>query len=240
MPDARGRVAPGAEVKARHEAVVRLHDVVPDIVPKDRAAVGEAVHCHLAADRTEDGDLAFSLAGDWKDYELWFAWRPEGDFRARVTTDPAVRAVLVCDGGVVHAHHLPPTLQTAEASGTMVQTSLADAVEQYEKDMIVDALKSARGNRAKAARLLGTTERIMGYKVRKYGIDPGRFRGTCYRAANWIYVGQTQGRGRMDRTHQAQGSPKDILLYPLESHWRQDLCHLPAPQAGHASTGEVP
>jgi len=41
----------------------------------------------------------------------------------------------------------------------------------------VDALKSARGNRAKAARLLGSTERIIGYKVRKYGIDPGRFRG---------------------------------------------------------------
>ena len=33
----------------------------------------------LAFDRTEDGDLAFSLTGDWKDYELWFAWRPEGD-----------------------------------------------------------------------------------------------------------------------------------------------------------------
>lgn len=34
---------------------------------------------NLAFDRTEDGDLAFSLTGDWKDYELWFAWRPEGD-----------------------------------------------------------------------------------------------------------------------------------------------------------------
>ena len=34
---------------------------------------------NLAFDRTEDGDLAFTLAGDWKDYELWFAWRPEGD-----------------------------------------------------------------------------------------------------------------------------------------------------------------
>jgi Nif-specific regulatory protein len=87
------------------------------------------------------------------------------------------RAVLTCDGQVIHGHHLPPTLQTAEASGTLMHTSLADSVEQYEKDLIVDALKSARGNRAKAARLLGTTERIMGYKVRKYGIDPGRFRG---------------------------------------------------------------
>lgn len=34
---------------------------------------------NLAFDRTEDGDLAFNLSGDWKDYELWFAWRPEGD-----------------------------------------------------------------------------------------------------------------------------------------------------------------
>jgi hypothetical protein len=34
---------------------------------------------NLPFDRTEDGDLAFALGGDWKDYELWFAWRPEGD-----------------------------------------------------------------------------------------------------------------------------------------------------------------
>ncbi len=34
---------------------------------------------NLPFDRTDEGDLAFSLAGDWKDYELWFAWRPEGD-----------------------------------------------------------------------------------------------------------------------------------------------------------------
>lgn len=34
---------------------------------------------NLPFDRTEDGDLAFALAGDWKDYELWFAWRPDGD-----------------------------------------------------------------------------------------------------------------------------------------------------------------
>ncbi len=34
---------------------------------------------NLSFDRTEDGDLAFSIVGDWKDYELWFAWRPEAD-----------------------------------------------------------------------------------------------------------------------------------------------------------------
>jgi Nif-specific regulatory protein len=86
------------------------------------------------------------------------------------------RAVLVCDGQVIHGYHLPPTLQTAEASGTIARTSLADAVNSYEKDLIVDALKTAQGNRAKAAKLLSTTERIMGYKVKKYAIDWRRFR----------------------------------------------------------------
>ena len=66
------------------------------------------------------------------------------------------------------------------------------------------------------------------------------YSGTCYRAANWICVGQTQGRGRMDRTHTAQGSSKDILLYPLKSHWRHHLCQFPSPQVCHASIGEVP
>jgi Nif-specific regulatory protein len=85
------------------------------------------------------------------------------------------RAVLVCDGSVIHGHHLPPTLQTAEASGTMPRTSLADNVAAFERDLIQDALKSTRGNRARAARLLQTTERILGYKVRKYAIDYARF-----------------------------------------------------------------
>ena len=86
------------------------------------------------------------------------------------------RAVLMCDGEVVHGHHLPPSLQTAEASGTITRVSLADAVGAYEKDLLQDALKSTRGNRAKAARLLDTTERIVNYKVRQYGIDAKRFK----------------------------------------------------------------
>jgi Nif-specific regulatory protein len=86
------------------------------------------------------------------------------------------RAVLVCEGGVIHAHHLPPSLQTAEVSGTLPRLALDGAVSAYEKDLILDALKTTRGNRAKAARMLSTTERIIGYKVRKYDIDPARFK----------------------------------------------------------------
>lgn len=81
------------------------------------------------------------------------------------------RAILVCEGEVLHSYHLPPTLQTAEASGTIARVSLTDAVDAYEKDLILDALKTTRGNRAKAAKLLRTTERIVGYKVKKYRID---------------------------------------------------------------------
>ncbi len=87
------------------------------------------------------------------------------------------RAVLVCDAGVVHAHHLPPTLQTAEASDTIPRVSLAEAVAAFERDLLADALKTTRGNCARAAKLLATTERIVAYKVRKYGIDPRRFKG---------------------------------------------------------------
>ena len=86
------------------------------------------------------------------------------------------RAVLVCDGAVIHGHHLPPSLQTADSSGTVTRVSLKSAVAAFERDLIQDALKTTRGNRAKAARLLDTTERILNYKVRLYGVDVRRFK----------------------------------------------------------------
>lgn len=56
-------------------------------------------------------------------------------------------------------------------------------------------------------------------------VDAARFRGTCYRAANWIHIGQTTGRGRMDREHKAHGQAiKDIYVYPLVADARQRLC----------------
>jgi Nif-specific regulatory protein len=86
------------------------------------------------------------------------------------------RAVLVCEDQVIHSYHLPPTLQTAESSNTQSRLTLEEAVTAYEKELIQDTLKSTRGNQAKAARLLDTTERIIGYKIKKYGIDAQRFK----------------------------------------------------------------
>jgi hypothetical protein len=55
-------------------------------------------------------------------------------------------------------------------------------------------------------------------------VDRSRFSGTCYRAGNWIHLGATQGRGRMDRDHAAQDQAiKDIFVYPLCRHAREQL-----------------
>ena len=86
------------------------------------------------------------------------------------------RSVLLSSDGVIHGHHLPPTLQTAEASGTEQKGPLQSALDALEREMILDALKLSRGNRAKAARDLGTSERLIGLRIEKFGIDWKRFR----------------------------------------------------------------
>lgn len=86
------------------------------------------------------------------------------------------RAVVMSEDDVIHGHHLPPTLQTAEASGTTFSGTLQATLDNVERELLLDALKSARGNRAKAARALGMSERLMGLRVEKHGIDPRRFR----------------------------------------------------------------
>lgn len=99
-------------------------------------------------------------------------------------------AVLAAEGTVVYPYHLPPTLQTAEtaeaAEGTpglpepatgggarsTAGQSLKQLVGAYERDILLDALKSHRGNMAAAARALKTTPRILSYKVKQYAIVP--------------------------------------------------------------------
>ncbi|HOE37776.1 MAG TPA: sigma 54-interacting transcriptional regulator [Kiritimatiellia bacterium] len=82
------------------------------------------------------------------------------------------RAVQQAEGSVIYPYHLPPTLQTAEAGAMPVAGDLKSLVSAFERDLIRDALKSTRGNVAAAARALGTTPRILGYKIRTYQIPP--------------------------------------------------------------------
>jgi Nif-specific regulatory protein len=78
------------------------------------------------------------------------------------------RAVVVCDGAVIEERHLPEAIRGATRGSEPRALSLSGAVEQLERRMIADALRESRGNLARAARALDTTERILRYKVTKY------------------------------------------------------------------------
>jgi hypothetical protein len=55
-------------------------------------------------------------------------------------------------------------------------------------------------------------------------VDRSRFKGTCYRAANWLRLGETRGRTRNDCAHRIRTAAKDVYLYPLVADFRQELC----------------
>jgi Nif-specific regulatory protein len=86
------------------------------------------------------------------------------------------RAVLLCEGGVIHSYHLPPTLQTGTESDTLPAVSIEGAVGNLEREMIIDALKNTRGNITLAAKILRTTVRKFSYKAEKYQIDYHNYR----------------------------------------------------------------
>jgi hypothetical protein len=77
-----------------------------------------------------------------------------------------------------------------------------------------------------ARRLAADWQARYGHPVRllETFVERERFRGSCYRAANWIWVGQTQGRTRQDRHSQIQAPVKDVWVYPLHARFRQALC----------------
>ena len=87
-----------------------------------------------------------------------------------------VRAMLQCEGDEIRGHHLPPTMQPAGEAAPSPSGTLAATLERVERELILDALRSTRGNRAKAARMLDITERQMGLRVNRYGIDVASMR----------------------------------------------------------------
>jgi len=55
-------------------------------------------------------------------------------------------------------------------------------------------------------------------------VEQERFRGTCYKASNWTYVGDTQGRGKLNRRRETKLPVKQVYLYPLDGRFREVLC----------------
>ncbi|WP_076791273.1 sigma 54-interacting transcriptional regulator [Chlorobium sp. KB01] len=86
------------------------------------------------------------------------------------------RAVILSEDNVIHGYHLPPTLQTAESSGTPYTGSLQQKLDAIEKEMIMEALKRTKGNMSRAAMQLGLSDRIMGLRIKKFEIDYRKFR----------------------------------------------------------------
>lgn len=86
------------------------------------------------------------------------------------------RACILSKDGAIHSYDLPPTLQTAESSNTQSKGGMMDSVERLEKQLIRDALVATNGNMSKAADILKVTERMLGTRVKKYGIDIWRFK----------------------------------------------------------------
>ncbi len=87
------------------------------------------------------------------------------------------RAVLLAEGNTIESHHLPPSLQIKSKNEKGKFRGKFDIlVSNFEKDLIIDALKETGGNQSAAAKILGTTKRIIQYKIKKYNIDPSRFK----------------------------------------------------------------
>jgi len=86
------------------------------------------------------------------------------------------RAVLVCDGTSIKGVHLPPTLQVSQTAASGKPLSLTTAVENFEKDLIIDGLKKNNGNQTKTAQFLDTSLRIINYKIHQYNINPKQYK----------------------------------------------------------------
>lgn len=82
------------------------------------------------------------------------------------------RAVLLCSADVIRSEHLPPSLQIIKKSQSVTHRSMAEIIANNEMELIIDALKKSGGKQRQAAWELGITERILGYKIKKYGIIP--------------------------------------------------------------------
>lgn len=86
------------------------------------------------------------------------------------------RAIILAEDGVIHGYNLPPSLQTPIISESSPAGTLEARMNVVEYEMIVEALKAARGNTTEAAAQLGLTRRILGLRLAKYKLDHKSFR----------------------------------------------------------------
>jgi len=170
--DLEGAVAAG---KFRQDLYYRLN-VFPIYLPPLRERKSDLVLLanHLLEKYSQQlGKPARRISQPTIDLMLAYHWPGN----VRELENVIQRALLLSEDGVIRAHHLPPTLQTASSTDTQFQGRYESLLAAYERELIVEALKGAKGVRAKAARLLGITPRVLSYQAGKLGIDVKKFRG---------------------------------------------------------------
>ena len=81
------------------------------------------------------------------------------------------RAVLLSTDNIIHTDLLPPSMQKIKRMKNSRSSNLKQTLDNVERRLIIDALEDEKGNMSKAAKILGLTERKMGLRLRKYGIN---------------------------------------------------------------------
>jgi len=162
------------EGKFREDLYYRLN-VFPIVVPPLRERKSDLM---LLADHfvekygAEQGKTMTRISTPAIDMLMSYHWPGN----VRELENCIARAVILSTDGVIHSYHLPPSLQKAGDTGEAGSGSLKEMIGTIEKEIIIEELKRSAGNMSKAARALGITERIIGLRVVKYGIDPERFK----------------------------------------------------------------
>lgn len=217
LPASRGSVA------ARRKTVLRT----PAGEPGDdiHASVGELKGIHLVRVETPSEKALWSELIDRYHY---LGYKPLGGAQIRYLIK-SENNILGCMGFCAAAWKTNPRDQFIGWTHEEREKNLEKVVNNA-RFLILPWVKvqslASKSLAMAAKRLPGDWEKSYGYKpaLLETFVEKGRFLGTCYKAANWIHVGETKGRGRYDRFKEFGQPIKAIWLYPLTRDFRRDLC----------------
>jgi Nif-specific regulatory protein len=165
----------------REDLYYRL-SVFPIMIPplrergSDIVTLAEYFLARCVADMSLD---AYSISTPALELLMSYSWPGN----VRELENVIERAILLAEGGVIHAHDLPPSLRAPVADEVAHPGVLDAKLESFEYEMIVDALKRQHGNISEAADLLGVSRRILRLRMERHGLDYKAFRRNSRHAA---------------------------------------------------------
>jgi len=158
------------EGKFREDLFFRLSQIHVYVPPlRERKEDINALIEHVLLGHENESGRIVTIDEDAHGMLIQYSW--PGNVRELISV--IHRAVVMCDGDVITADDLPLYLKGGLqlAGQPYSDVTLDEAISELERNMITDALKKCQGSQAKAARLLGISERSMWYRVKKYEID---------------------------------------------------------------------